>query len=681
MSLASLLANKAPPVLVELEVLGAGASASSVVKCRVTDPGGYSRLHIGQTVAVKKVFVPGSQIPREATPQQHIKNTSFASSSSPPPSGGANNQTPPSSDVTTSTSGSRLNTTMDPSSSDRRRCDAIVREVSLLKSLHHPNIVECYGAFAVDQHVLGILTEYCPGNNLRLVYRKDGCPVQEATVQRYTREMLEGLAYLHRRGVVHRDLKGLNVLVSNDGVCKLADFGSAVRIARTKAFDEDGLAVANDEDGDDNDGGKELARRQEDDMDATAFYSMEGTVWWMAPEQFWLGPPGSPKQEGVTGGSYPADIWSLGCLILEMCTGSIPFSFIQGGTFGLMHYLCHDAGVTEENMLPPHVTAAIPAEALRVIRKCLRKDPSLRPTSIELLDDPWISSAAVITPLPLLPSTQADDVTAARAAALATIPLKVHDAARWWWDHFTSTQQSVAVAELCDALQCPSLADDLTPLLAYPGLEIDAVPLAKWAQFVLFFGPFDVLCRDLVLLERDQYRTTGYSPYGCYAGYESTDASHLLLCLLKYPWMQPHATQQSTEEALKHCPPGSFVVRFSSKYSESPGSLTLSVRGDHGVLHYRIARSGDDAWGFAISVPRPRSTTHAARGQAIAGRSSAPMGAGAAAAPQEDTLHFDTIEELVDHFAEVGIRSQRSDKLYRLRYFAPAMPSDGLRTE
>ena len=242
----------------------------------------------------------------------------------------------------------------------------------------------------------------------------------------------------------------------------------------------------------------------------------------------------------------------------------------------------------------------------------------------------------------------------------------MHDAVHWWWDHFSSTRNSISVAELCEALRCPSLENDLAPLLAYPSLELDCVSLAKWAQFVLFFGPLEVLCRDLVL--REQYCTTGYSRYGCYAGYEATDASHLLLCVLKYPWMQPHATQQSAEEGLKHSPPGSFVVRFSSKYAESPGSLTLSVRGDHGVLHYRIARSGDDAWGFAISVPQPRPSKGPLQPQGRGGTQ--------AAVHQEDTLYFDTIEELVDHFAEVGIRSQRSDKVYRLRFHCPFIPSE-----
>ena|SRR5687768_5809984 len=102
--------------------------------------------------------------------------------------------------------------------------------------------------------------------------------------------MLEGLNYLHEKGIIHRDLKCANVLVDNMGVIKLSDFGASKRIVST--FDEHGHSA-----------GEEHMLK-----------SVKGSPYWMAPEVV-----------RKSGHGYPADIWSLGCCVIEMLSSKPPW--------------------------------------------------------------------------------------------------------------------------------------------------------------------------------------------------------------------------------------------------------------------------------------------------------------------------------------------------------------------
>ena len=118
------------------------------------------------------------------------------------------------------------------------------------------------------------------GGSLLAIVNKFGALPEEAT-RRYTRQILAGLEYLHFNSVIHRDIKAANVLVDRNGVCKLADFGTAKKV-------------------------HELNSQKN---------SMTGTVNWMAPEVI--------KQEKY---GRAADIWSVGCTVYEMITGQPPWS-------------------------------------------------------------------------------------------------------------------------------------------------------------------------------------------------------------------------------------------------------------------------------------------------------------------------------------------------------------------
>lgn len=683
MSLSALLSGKRPPVLEELEVVGSGACASCVVKARVVDAGGFSRLAAGQIVAVKKVYVP-----RKSVVHQEQKRRRLARQAAEVANGPANPRLPSDGDDDDVDDPPCDETSSSCNSQDQRRCAAIEREVSLLKSLNHPNIVACYGVIPLeDKNMLGIVMEFCPGNSLRHCYRRrqqqlednpelqarqrvrtNGLP--EDDVRRYTAQMLSGLAYLHANGVVHRDLKGLNVLLSEDPLtCKVADFGSATQIALSGS-------------------------------DAR-FHSMQGTVWWMAPEQFLLGKSGSSKTdcEDGAGGTFVADVWSLGCTVLELATGAIPFTHVAGGQFGLMLLLTRPQ-FDESELLPAYLSELIPPGALAFIKRCLVRDPAKRPTSADLLTDPWLQGAA---PSPRLLISQrsstatADSVAPSpRSSATTTtactsptglsipegIPEKLHEAALFWYSIEHSFDNAVSISRLCDQMKCPGMAPVLAPYFAFPRVPAttaglppiiatasftpeSTVNMPTFLMFVHFFGPFATLVADARHLEEQHYPSSGYADYSEYAMYEETDCSHLLLSCLSKPYVKLLATQGEVEEELKTAQPGKFVVRYSSKCMESPGSLTLSVKGEHGVLHHRLLRQ-PDSWSFFITLPSQTSSERRSRRERDLSLLRGGTSASSKHADAGATLCFDTLEDLVKYFTANGIPSQRSDRVYRL---------------
>ncbi|OEL30841.1 Mitogen-activated protein kinase kinase kinase NPK1 [Dichanthelium oligosanthes] len=154
-------------------------------------------------------------------------------------------------------------------------------EVRMLKNLSHPNIVRYIGT-AREENTLNILLEFVPGGSIQSLLGRLGS-FPEAVIKKYTKQLLNGLVYLHRNGIIHRDIKGANILVDNKGCIKLADFGASKQVEK--------LATA------------------------TAAKTMKGTPYWMAPEVI-VG----------SGHNCSADIWSVGCTVIEMATGKAPWS-------------------------------------------------------------------------------------------------------------------------------------------------------------------------------------------------------------------------------------------------------------------------------------------------------------------------------------------------------------------
>ncbi|CAN1129401.1 Mitogen-activated protein kinase kinase kinase NPK1 [Linum perenne] len=211
-------------------------------------------------------------------------------------------------------------------------------EVKLLKNLSHPNIVRYLGTVREDDS-LNILLEFVPGGSISSLLGKFGS-FPESVIRMYTKQLLLGLEYLHKNGIMHRDIKGANILVDNKGCIKLADFGASKKVVE--------LATLN--------GAK----------------SMKGTPYWMAPEVILQ-----------TGHSFSADIWSVGCTIIEMATGKPPWSQQYQEVAALFHI-----GTTKSH---PPIPEHLSDEAKDFLLKCLQKEPDFRASASELLKHPFIT--------------------------------------------------------------------------------------------------------------------------------------------------------------------------------------------------------------------------------------------------------------------------------------------------
>lgn len=101
-----------------------------------------------------------------------------------------------------------------------------------MKMLEHPNIVKYIGYVKTTAN-LNIMLEFCENGSLQSICKKFG-RFPEPLMAMYTTQVLDGLIYLHNQGVIHRDIKGANILTTKDGHVKLADFGVATRMADNK---------------------------------------------------------------------------------------------------------------------------------------------------------------------------------------------------------------------------------------------------------------------------------------------------------------------------------------------------------------------------------------------------------------------------------------------------------------
>lgn len=220
--------------------------------------------------------------------------------------------------------------------SDDKFRAALQNEISLYKDLKHPHIVSYLG----DDYISGrlyIYLEFMAGGSIAQVLSQFGA-FDEALIARYMRNLVEGLEYLHTRDppILHRDIKGANILVGVDGTVKLSDFGCSKR------------------------------------SDRTAVHTLRGSVPWMAPEVM--------KEQGY---GRKADIWSLGCVLIEMSTASSPWGHFDNCLAAMVRI----AMSQETPPIPEHLSES----CRRFTELCTKRTPEERPNATDLLAHEFLS--------------------------------------------------------------------------------------------------------------------------------------------------------------------------------------------------------------------------------------------------------------------------------------------------
>ncbi|KAF8167798.1 hypothetical protein B0H34DRAFT_683077 [Crassisporium funariophilum] len=279
----------------------------------------------------------------------------------------------------------------------------IKEELSVMEMLHHPNVVEYYG-IEVHRDKVYIFEEYCQGGSLAALL-EHGRIEDEGITQVYTMQMLEGLAYLHSRGIVHRDVKPDNVLLDHNGVIKFVDFGAAKILAKnqrsvqrsrrvTEVSTVNGMANLNGM--------------------AAMSNGLTGTPMYMSPEVI---------KNDKRGRHGAMDIWSLGCVVLEFATGKKPWSNLDN-EWAIMFHI----GVATQHPPLPE-PGQLSDLGINFIKQCLTIDPTRRPSATELMNHAWMLDfretllryeAAELTtePTTLPPEHDYDNASVARQAAI-----------------------------------------------------------------------------------------------------------------------------------------------------------------------------------------------------------------------------------------------------------------------
>jgi hypothetical protein len=222
----------------------------------------------------------------------------------------------------------------------------LVSEIELMRSLSHPNIVEYIGTKVdVKTGFVYIFQEWVPGGSVASMLKKFG-PFQVGVVHAYTQQILLGLEYLHAHGIVHRDIKGGNILVDDAGRVKLADFGASTKVM----FDE-----------------------------TQETQTIKGTPYFMAPEVL------SQSKYGRKG-----DIWAVGCTVIQMLTGEPPWKSNNLQSIIQLHLL-----LSNRPEGPPPVDRPMPEVLHDFLVTIFKTDPRSRPAASELLQHPFLSDDAL----------------------------------------------------------------------------------------------------------------------------------------------------------------------------------------------------------------------------------------------------------------------------------------------
>src|SRR5918993_1826016 len=221
---------------------------------------------------------------------------------------------------------------------DEEFAERFKREAMSAASLSHPNIVQVYDRGKTEEGSSYIAMEYVPGGTLKERILREG-PIEAADAAGIGAQVAEALGAAHDRGMVHRDIKPQNVLLTARGTAKVADFGIA-RAGSSATISRTG--------------------------------SVMGTAGYMSPEQA-LGKPATPK----------SDLYSLGVVLYEALTGELPYTADNPIAVSMKH-------VNQPVRSPREIDPTIPEGMDALVTRLMAKNPEDRYASAdELADDLW----------------------------------------------------------------------------------------------------------------------------------------------------------------------------------------------------------------------------------------------------------------------------------------------------
>jgi len=213
-------------------------------------------------------------------------------------------------------------------------------EISIMKQSVHPAIVSYFGSYLVGKETIWVVMELMSGGCLTDIVQETDLKLSEKVIAQIMKQTLEGLAYIHSKHVIHRDIKSDNVLIGGKGEVKIADFGYAAQLIKS----------------------------------ARVRQTVCGTPYWMAPEL-------------IQGKDYDqkVDIWSLGVMMIE-CAENDPPYFEEDPVRALFR-------ITTEGIPPLKEPNRWSDPFKDFLKQTVTRDPAARPSAAALLEHPFIKNA------------------------------------------------------------------------------------------------------------------------------------------------------------------------------------------------------------------------------------------------------------------------------------------------
>jgi serine/threonine protein kinase len=225
---------------------------------------------------------------------------------------------------------------------DGIKCDNYINEVKIYKNLNHKNIIKYIYSEQINNYYF-LYLEYIKGGSIKNLIDQFG-GFNESLIKIYTKQILEGLKYLHDNKIIHRDIKCANILIGDKGIIKLTDFGCSKTI---------------------------IINKKDSSSNEEYCTSLKGTIPWCAPEVI------CHKKYGKK-----ADIWSLGCTLIEM-TGHKPWGNIEN-----IYQIMNKIG---KSNLTPEIPDCLSDNFKNFLDLCLKRDPKKRANLKTLLKHNFIT--------------------------------------------------------------------------------------------------------------------------------------------------------------------------------------------------------------------------------------------------------------------------------------------------